>query len=195
MHMSRVHISFMQRSDIEEATKVLSIAMLNNPLHIAVFQGNGESERLKIETMFVELFHTRPGIVFLARQDWKVIGVMRMNSCAGKKDQDETPMFSDENDFNFRKSFWLREWAIRDPLEQHWHLGPIGVLPSYRKMGIGSKLMQRFCQEVDNCSAPAYLETDTDENVTFYQRFGFEIVARSKIFQVDSRYMSRAAQR
>ena len=38
---------------------------------------------------------------------------------------------------------------------QHWHLGPIGVLPEYQGQGIGSRLMQRFCREVDACQASA----------------------------------------
>ena len=50
--MSNFHISFMEHSDIQESARVLSIAMLNNPLHIAVFHGNGENERLEIEKMY-----------------------------------------------------------------------------------------------------------------------------------------------
>jgi hypothetical protein len=33
---------------------------------------------------------------------------------------------------------------------------------------VGTALMQRFCEEVDKCSAKAYLETDLAENVPFY---------------------------
>ena len=39
----------MEKSDIQESAKVLSVAMLNNPIHIAVFQGKGEKERIEIE--------------------------------------------------------------------------------------------------------------------------------------------------
>ena len=51
--------------------------------------------------------------------------------------------------------------------------------------------MQRFCKEVDKCSAKAYLETDLDKNVRFYEKFGFGVIARSDIFQVENRYMLR----
>ena len=54
--MANFHLSFMEHNDIQESAKVLSIAMLNNPIHIAVFQGTGENERFEIETMFLELF-------------------------------------------------------------------------------------------------------------------------------------------
>ena len=40
--MGNVQISFMEKSDIQESANVLSVAMLDNPLHVAVFQGKGE---------------------------------------------------------------------------------------------------------------------------------------------------------
>ena len=185
----------MEHYNIQESAKVLSFAMLNNPLHLAVFQGNSESERLEIESMFFKLFKKLPGIVFLAKERDKIVGVMRMKSCAGSKIKEESKELNDEQDINFRKSIWLREWSKRDPNEQHWHLGPIGVLPSYRRLGIGSMFMERFCMEVDNCSATAYLETDSDENVQFYKKFGFSVILKSNIFRVENRYMLRESRK
>ena len=72
-------------------------------------------------------------------------------------------------------------------------LAPMAVLPRRQRQGIGSMLMERFCMEVDACQATAYLETDLDKNVRFYERFGFKVVAESKIFDINNRYMSRAA--
>lgn len=188
--MSNFRIAFMEQNDIQKSVEVLSIAMLNNPHHLGVFLDNGERERLEIEKMFFELFNNLPGIVYIAKENEKIIGVMRMKSCTGKA-IDEPDIVADENDINWRKSVWFREWEAHDPVEQHWHLGPIGVLPSHRGMGVGTELMQRFCKEVDNCLAKAYLETDLDENVRFYEKFGFRVIARSDIFHVENRYMLR----
>jgi ribosomal protein S18 acetylase RimI-like enzyme len=181
----------MENNDIEEAAKVLSIAMLNNPFHVAVFQGNSENERQEIERMFMGLFAKLPGIVFLVKEGKKIIGVMRMKSCVGSKIPAHSIEDIEENILDYRKHIWQKEWAIHDPVTQHWHLGPIGVLPTYRGMGIGSALMRIFCKEVDACSAQAYLETDLDENVWFYKKFGFEVIDTSDIFQVENRYMLR----
>lgn len=189
--MGMFHLSYMQHNDIEESAQVLSLAMLNNPLHFAVFRGSGEKERQLIEEMFLELFRVRPGIVFIAKAHGKIVGVMRMSSCIGKEVPMEPVDAHDENDIRYRQTFWLREWAKRDPKDQHWHLGPIGVLPSHRKQGVGSLLLERFCSEVDHCGSTAYLETDLDENVRFYSKFGFELISRSLIFQVDNKYMIR----
>ncbi len=171
--MSGYHISFMEKSDIQESAKVLSIAMLNAKLHIAVLQGNSENERQEIETMFCELITQLPGIVFLAKEKNNIIGVMRMKSCTGYKPVDNPIDPKDESDITWRKSVWHTEWARHEPKGQHWHLGPIGVLPSHQGSGIGSMLMERFCKEVDACRAEAYLETDANKNVRFYKKFGF----------------------
>jgi ribosomal protein S18 acetylase RimI-like enzyme len=189
--MSDYPISFMEQGDIREAVSVLSHAMLNNPLHVALLLGNGERQRRAIERMFLDLFNTLPGIVFIARKRRKIVGVMRMKSCVGRQIEADAAAPTDPKDIESRKSIWRREWAVHDPVEQHWHLGPIGVLPGHQKRGVGSRLMQRFCSEVDACRATAYLETDLDENVRFYGQFGFEVVSRSDIFQVENRYMVR----
>ena len=66
--MGTVQISFMENSDIQESANVLSVAMVDNPLHVAVFQGKGEKQRMEIEKMFRGLLIELPGIVFLAKQ-------------------------------------------------------------------------------------------------------------------------------
>ena len=189
--MEKVQISFLEKSDISEASSVLSEAMLNVPIHIAVFQGHGEKEREIIEKMFFELLTDLPSITFLARIDKQIVGVMRMKSCNGGKASNEHAKTEEVNNLDWRKSYWRNEWARQDPLNQHWHLGPVGVLPSHQGKGIGTKLLIRFCKEVDTCLAPAYLETDTDENVRFYERFGFQVVGETEIFDIKNRYMWR----
>jgi ribosomal protein S18 acetylase RimI-like enzyme len=191
--MGTIKISFMEKSGIQESASVLSVAMLNNPLHIAVFQGKGEKERMEIEKIFLKLFAELPGIVFLAKERQKIIGVMRMKSCDGRKATDNPKASNVENDIGWRKSVWLNEWALHDPTDQHWHLGPIGILPSHQGSGIGSELMRRFCKEMDTCLAKSYLETDLVINVRFYEKFGFNVVSETEIFHVKNRYMLRAS--
>ena len=171
--METCRISFLEKSNISEASRVLSEAMLKNPNHIAIFRGHGEKEREIIEKMFHELLSDLPGITFLARINRQIVGVMRMKSCSGSEVSNEHAQTGELNNLHWRKSHWRNEWARQDPLNQHWHLGPVGVLPSHQGKGIGTKLLSRFCKEVDACLAPAYLETDTDKNVRFYRWFGF----------------------
>ncbi len=189
--MEKFSIAILEKSDISESSKVLSEAMLNVPLHIAIFQGHGEKERKIIENIFFELLRDLPGITFLARINRQIVGVMRMKSCNGSKVTNDNAQTGDVANLEWRKSYWQNEWARHDPLDQHWHLGPVGVLPSHQGKGIGAKLLSRFCQEVDACLSPAYLETDADKNVRFYEQFGFEVVKETKIFDVKNRFMWR----
>ena len=191
--MDSLRLSFMEKNDIQESARVLSLAMLKNPLHVAVFQGKGEKERIEIEKSFCKLFIESPGIVFLAKEKQNIIGVMRMKSCEGCNVADAPKNAKDENDIGWRMSVWHTEWGRHDPLEQHWHLGPIGVLPAHQGSGIGSILVERFCKEVDACQSRAFLETDLDINVRFYEKFGFNVVSESKIFDVKTPYMLRAS--
>ena len=189
--MEELKISFIEKSDISEGSRVLSEAMLTTPIHIAVFKGHGEKERKIAEKMFFELLCDFPSITFVAMINRQIVGVMRMKSCDGSKVSDEHAQTEDVNNLNWRKSYWHNEWARHDPLNQHWHLGPVGVLPSRQGKGIGTKLLNRFCQEVDACLSPAYLATDSDKNVRFYERFGFEVAKETQIFDVKNRYMWR----
>jgi len=189
--METCNLSFLEKSNISGASRVLSEAMLKNPIHIAVFQGHGEKEREIIEKMFFELLIDLPGITFLAKINEQIVGVMRMKSCDGSKVSDEHAQTEEVNNLDWRITYWHNEWARQDPLNQHWHLGPVGVLPSHQGKGIGTKLLSRFCKEVDTCLAPAFLETDTEKNVRFYERFGFAVVEASKIFDVKNHFMWR----
>ncbi len=194
MDMKDIHISLMEINDIQESARVLSVAMVDNPLHEAIFRGKGEKERLEIEKMFNNLFIQLPGVVFLAREKNNIIGVMRMKSCRGSKAKDAPKNSEDKNSVDWRKSVWQAEWARRDPTEQHWHLGPIGVLPIHQGSGIGSLLMERFCMEVDACSAKAYLETEGEKNKRFYKKFGFDVIFTSTVLNIENLYMERVCQ-
>jgi ribosomal protein S18 acetylase RimI-like enzyme len=189
--METFRISFLEKSNISEAARILSEAMLKVPIHIAVFQGHGEKERKIIEKMFFKLLTDLPGITFLARINKQIVGVMRMKSCDGSKISNEHAQIEEINNPDGRKFHLQNEWARQDPSNQHWHLGPVGVLPSHQGKGIGTKLLSLFCKEVDACLAPAYLETDTDKNVRFYERFGFQVIAETEIFDVKNYFMWR----
>jgi ribosomal protein S18 acetylase RimI-like enzyme len=189
--MSNKTISFMEKRDIAESARVLSIAMLDNPLHYGVYQSSDDKIRIDIEKDFLKLLKEKPGIVFIAKKEGNIIGVMRMKSCSHEKTTYINETVKDESNIEWRKSKWRNEWASFDPQDQHWHLGPIGVLPTHQGSGVGSTFMKRFCKEVDVCQTSSYLETDKDINVSFYEKFGFKIIFESLIFDVKCRYMQR----
>lgn len=184
-------ISLLEQKDISEAVRVLSIAMLNVPLHVAIFRGQGDEARQRLIRMFDKLLRLLPGVVFLAKVDQQVVGVLRMKSCHGYQPSNQEVTDKKFEDIASRVSHWHSLWAHHDPTEPHWHLGPVGVVPPVQGSGIGTALMRRFCQEVDACKAAAYLETDQTRSVRFYRKFDFQMLDESDIFGVRNYFMWR----
>lgn len=69
---------------------------------------------------------------------------------------------------------------IGKPSTPHYYLGVIGSDPAMHGSGVGTKLLQAFCRlsAEDGASLGVYLETANPSNVRFYERAGFEEVAR-----------------
>ena len=94
-----------------------------------------------------------------------------------------------------RMMTWLGAWSKRDPDERHWHLGPVAVDAHLQGMGIGSMLIRAFCERMDGVGEAAYLETDKEINVRFYERFGFEVVGEEEVLGVPNWFMTRRARK
>ena len=86
-----------------------------------------------------------------------------------------------------------REFAPGD----HWYLQTLGVEPAHQGKGHGSLLMEYMLEKVDNNKPlPIFLETSTELNVKFYNRFGFEVMKEEIIPKTDVNqwYLLRYAQ-
>jgi GNAT superfamily N-acetyltransferase len=70
--------------------------------------------------------------------------------------------------------------AISRP-DAHVYLDMIGVLPVQRRQGIATALMEAGHAWADDLGLPAALDTDTEENVAFYTRRGYEVMARERL--------------
>ena len=56
----------------------------------------------------------------------------------------------------------------------------IGVLPVHRRQGIATTLMEAGHAWADDLGLPVALDTETEENVAFYARRGYEVTARER---------------
>ncbi len=63
----------------------------------------------------------------------------------------------------------------RHPREPHWYLALLGVDPRFQRQGVGHALVEPVLERCDAEGQPAYLETQKEENLAFYARFGFEV--------------------
>ncbi|MCB0958657.1 MAG: GNAT family N-acetyltransferase [Acidimicrobiales bacterium] len=67
----------------------------------------------------------------------------------------------------------------KDP--PHWYLGLLGTDPAHQGGGIGSALISGVLARCDEQGLGAYLESSKEENVPFYARHGFEVVAELRL--------------
>jgi len=137
--------------------------------------------------------------VLLAEEDGRIVGVLNAAewpNCQlgiGEKLR-AAPVMIRVMGWGLPKSLkMMSEWARQDPQEGHWHLDPIGVHPELQGRGIGKTLIGSFLNTVDEQGLPAYLETDVDRNMVFYEKFGFKVVAQTEINGVNKRFMWRPA--
>ena len=63
----------------------------------------------------------------------------------------------------------------------HWYLLLLGVDPDLQGQGVGGKLIAPVLARADDERLPCYLETQTERNVRFYRKHGFEVATEGKI--------------
>lgn len=85
------------------------------------------------------------------------------------------------------------EWAGRDPVQPHWHLGPMAVAPNRQEHGIGSAMLEEVCAMMNKLRAMMYLETDKADDVVFYEKFGFGVIGDARVLGARNWFMSRSA--
>ena len=69
------------------------------------------------------------------------------------------------------------------PHERHYHLQLIGVDPAHQRKGLGSALMQPMLARCDREECGAYVENTREENLAFYERFGFAVIGELDLGQ------------
>ena len=63
----------------------------------------------------------------------------------------------------------------------YMHLGPIAVNPELQGQGYASKLIRPMLERLDRQELPCYLETQSEFNVSIYEHYGFEVLAKGNV--------------
>jgi ribosomal protein S18 acetylase RimI-like enzyme len=190
-------------SEIEEVLDVLARGMRDNPLHVAAFGEDPERRRRSLRGLMAAAFSIRDisHTLVARREDGVIVGVCGMmppGNCLPdfrQRLQLLPTLLSIGPRAVGRMMRWLGVWEKHDPEERHWHLGPLAVDAHLQGMGVGSRMMQVFCAQMDAAREDTYLETDKRENVRFYERFGFEVVGEQEVLGVTNYFMLRRAER
>lgn len=67
--------------------------------------------------------------------------------------------------------------ATLHPREPHWYLAILGSDPSRQRSGVGGALLAPVLRCCDEEGLPAYLEASRAQNIAYYERYGFELIA------------------
>ncbi|MBI9051945.1 MAG: GNAT family N-acetyltransferase [Anaerolineaceae bacterium] len=63
----------------------------------------------------------------------------------------------------------------------HYYLWGLAVDPEHKAQGIGKTLMKPLLAQADTKEIPIYLETHDENNVRYYQKYGFELILTTSI--------------
>lgn len=77
---------------------------------------------------------------------------------------------------NLPRSLQVLEATQRaHPRVPHWYLQVLGSDPRRRGSGAAAATVERVLEQVDDEGVGAYLESSKEENVPYYERFGFTV--------------------
>jgi ribosomal protein S18 acetylase RimI-like enzyme len=195
--MPDIQIEVMRVEMQLEAATVLARAFLTNPLNVAAF---GAGALARNEAFFRRSLTVMKGQKLVAVADARILGVIHWvesPACqfSGIEKLGMTPSMIAAVGLRsaLRVSSWLSIWERHDPKKSHSHLGPLGVAPEAQGRHVGQRLMEYYCDQLDTSRRSGYLETDRSENITFYRRFGFEIVEQGSVLGIPNYFMCRPA--
>jgi len=203
--LGAVEIGIVGAAEMEEAVGVIVRGMRDNPNVVAAFGQDQERRHVRLLRLFGAMAAAEvPGrdrdMLAARGPDGSILGVCGMmppGRCQpgpGRQLRLLPALLALGPRSAGRTMSWLGAWSKHDPDEHHWHLGPVAVDAHLQGMGLGSLLMRAFCQRMDDAAEDAYLETDKEINVRFYERFGFGVTGEQEVLGVRNWYMYRRAQ-
>jgi GNAT superfamily N-acetyltransferase len=199
--LSAASITPLADSQLQPVVDVLARAFCGNPLNRAVvrsedpdrcFRANRHSMRALLPMARLH------GQVLVATLDGEVAGGL-VAIPPGRGPLPPPPLM-DRLRFLMRQGWSVaRRWEVvfetldaLHPVEPHWYLGVLGVDRFAQSRGVGAALLSRWLAGVDRDGMPAYLETDSEGNVRFYERAGFSLDGETSILGVRAWCMKRA---
>jgi ribosomal protein S18 acetylase RimI-like enzyme len=193
-----VEVRDIRPEEYPAAVAVLARGFQDNPLPKAIF-GADQARRLRrLDTMFAALFRLvvtqTPLVALNGAVIVGVAGIAPPGTCQPTVAQRVgmlPSLLSCGPGSLVRIGRWMSAWGALDPTEGHSHLGPFAVDAALHGRGIGSQILVEYCRRLDAAHLMGYLETETEDNVRLYSRFGFEVTAERPVLGVPNWFMRR----
>jgi ribosomal protein S18 acetylase RimI-like enzyme len=177
---------------------VLARGFCGNPVPTALFGAEPERQKRCLEAMFGGLFRVMRAQTPLVALDGATIvgmtGILPPGRCQPTNSQrlELLPSMLSTGPGSLLRAVRLSTaWAKLDPTERHSHLGPLAVDAHLKGRGIGTQILGAYCRRLDEANLTGYLETETEDNVRLYMRFGFKVIAEQSVIGVPNWFMRR----
>ena len=194
--MIEVTVRELAPHEMEYAAGVLGRGYRDAPLSLAIY-GDDPIRRLRsVERVMGRRMSAMEPPPLVARHGDVIVGVCGMappNACQLTVSKQERAAAANRGGSSslMKTLAMAAEWDRHHPDEPHWHLGPVAVEAPSRRNGVGSRMVERFCELVDAEGEMAFLETDRHENVRFFERLGFVTVDEAEVIGVPNWFMRR----
>ena len=186
----------LQKSEITIASEVLADAFTDDPLWGKIFEGvlNGYKKYPLVSRLFIK-YYLRYGEVWASSENLE--GIMALSM--GNQSFITTPrMILSGAIVPFMQigiKAASRVSIAFDPMEKdrkkymsgkpYIYLAIIGVSTNNQGKGYGGKLIHALIEKSEQENVPLYLETETEDNVRLYEKYGFETVKKTNLLVVD----------
>ena len=187
--MSESNLYPIQAEDVSKAVKVLKNAFEGDPLWSKVFNDDPHPEQSLTSFFTIPILY---GLVFgkVYAPSKEIEGVaiwvpgkksymtmLRLIRCKalshgikiGRSTMKNMSVFSKKVEPDRKKRMKGKEYT---------YLTAIGVDPSFQGKGYGTLLINNIKEESDQLGHDLYLETESEENVTFYEKRGFHMLQK-----------------
>lgn len=174
------------RTDINDIARLLSRAFFHDPLFVHFFPDPKQRERLSFYTFRALVAHAcHHGSINTTSQSLDGAAVWLPSGSLHRSLLDmlrfgALPALMRQGLRAVKRQFDAGEamQSLHDQLihEPHHYLALLGVDPTRQGRGLATGLLQPTLDQLDRDGLPCYLDTQSPDNVSLYQRFGFRVI-------------------
>ncbi len=201
--MSTIEITRLNTKDTENVVEIFLTTFENYPL-MEFFFGDKYKQSMKylIKSMCDET-SIADNLLLGAFVEGKLQGVAFITPPKKPKNNQKMESITSDLEEEFAKA--IGEEALmrieaysnlkkaNKPPSLHFYINAIGVHPQSQGKGIGKAILSQVHQmsEQDSDSQGVALDTQTEENVGYYQRFGYDVSTTAELENVNNWFMLR----
>ncbi|HEY0678698.1 MAG TPA: GNAT family N-acetyltransferase [Chitinophagaceae bacterium] len=194
---SELIISRIKEDEIDATATLLANSMSTNPNHLAIFKSVEPGIIDMQRKMFLRGLSNVNNTTIVARLNDRIVGTMTYKTSktcqlpVAELKKSMPDLIAAYGSYASSILRWRMNWATHDFSGPHIHLGPLAVETSLQGTGIGKSLLTHFCSYLDTTGQAAYLETDREQNIPLYEKFGFKVIETDLLFGNKNWFMLR----